>query len=124
MKCVKKILKTMAVVFLAILLIIALLFFAVLIYLYASGELPNYDEEWIVGKTQKQIERRYGKFDEFHERTTDDGETYYLAIYYQTRTQPEPGPFHGTLYGRNFHIVFNEEGIATSAQSVSLNPGG
>lgn len=123
MKYVKKILKTMAITFGAILLIIALLFFTILIYLYASGELPNYDEEWIVGKTQKQIERRYGKFDEFHE-CSHNGEIYYEAIYYQTRTRPEPGPFHGTLYGRNFHIVFNEEGIATSARSVSLNPGG
>ena len=124
MKHVKKMLKVMSVVLFITFSIIFLISFTVLIYLYASGELPNYDEEWIVGKTQKQIERRYGKFDEFHECTTDDGKTYYLAIYYQTRTEPEPGPFHGTLYGRNFHITFNEEGIATSAQSVPLNPGG
>lgn len=120
MKLMKRILIKIGV---SILLLIATLLLIIVIWAYASGELPNYDEEWIVGKTQKQIERRYGKFDEFHECTTDDGETYYLAIYYQTRTEPEPGPFHGTLYGRNFHITFNEEGIATSAQSVSLDPG-
>ena len=122
MKLMKRILIKIGV---SILLLIATLLSIIVIWAYAGGYLPNYDEEWIVGKTQKQIERRYGKFDEFHECTTDDGETYYLAIYYQTRTRPEPGPFHGTLYGRNFRIRFNDKHIAISARSVSLgNKGG
>ncbi|MBE6608158.1 MAG: hypothetical protein E7633_06365 [Ruminococcaceae bacterium] len=120
MKLTKRILVKIGV---SILLLIATLLLIIVIWAYAGGYLPNYDEEWIVGKTQKQIERRYGKFDEFHELSTDNGEIYYLAIYYQTRTKPEPGPFAGISYGRNFHITFNEGGIATSARSVSLDPG-
>jgi len=67
----------------------------------------GYDEEWMIGKTAAQIQKRYGEFD--HEYQSADGE--YLR---EARYILRPRKWWHYKYGLWLEIHFDENGVAVS----------
>ena len=75
-----------------------------------------YNREWILGKTQSEIIRRYGDFKRVYEQ--DDG--YYGAYYVNyDNVGMDPSYIHDTYF-----IIFDENGVATDAYFKRTSIGG
>lgn len=75
-----------------------------------------YDREWIIGRTQTEIIRRYGEFKRIYEQDLGYRGAYYVN--YENRGI-DPSYIHDTYF-----IVFDENGVATDAYFVRTSIGG
>ncbi len=81
---------------------------------------PQYNEEWIIGKTSDEIQERFGEFDGSYSshplkypEYCFDGDYKNAVCYYITK--PARVGFLGTDPEERFEIVFDKNGFATSA---------
>ena len=76
-----------------------------------------YNREWIIGKTEAEIVRRYGEFKRAYQ---SDGGGHMGAYYvnYENRGI-DPSYIHDTYF-----IVFDESGVATDAYFAKTSVGG
>ena len=75
-----------------------------------------YDREWIIGKTETEIIRRYGEFKRIYER--DGGHTGAYYVNYDNRGI-DPSYLHDTYF-----IEFGEDRIAFDAYFRNTSKGG
>ena len=75
-----------------------------------------YNREWIIGKTQGEITRRYGEFKRIYEREIGYSGAYYVNY---DNWGIDPSYIHDT-----YLIIFDESGVATDAYFVRTSIGG
>ena len=76
----------------------------------------RYDREWIIGKTQSEIVRRYGEFKRIYEQDLGYCGAYYVNY---DHLGIDPSYIHDTYF-----IAFDEHGIATDAYFAQTSIGG
>ncbi len=83
---------------------------------------PQYNDEWIIGKTSDEIQERFGEFDGSYSRNSLKYPEYCLDGDYKNAvgyyiTKPSRVGYLGTDPEERFVIVFDENGFAISASN-------
>lgn len=76
----------------------------------------RYDRDWIIGKSQTEITRRYGEFERIYEQNLGYRGAYYVNY---DHLGMDPSYVHDTYF-----IEFDENGIAVNAYFVQTSIGG
>lgn len=78
----------------------------------------SYDEEWMIGKTRREIEERYGKFDAYEDLSA------YPEVGRYILTEDSRSIFGEIKYGMHLRVYFDESGKAYSTQIENNGIGG